>query len=118
MSVGCDLEEIARFSRLLRSARFMAETFTAAERAHIAASVRPARSAAGIWCAKEACAKALGRGLYGLLPQELSVTWDGRGAPRLTLCGAAAKAFPGVRLCLSVSHSGGYAMAVVQAEPF
>lgn len=114
--VGCDLEEVARFDRLLKNSRFMREVFTEGERAHIGKSSLPARTAAGIWCAKEACAKALGLGLYGLLPRELEVRWDDSGAPGISLRGSAAERFPDAGLSLSVSHAGDYAMAAVTAE--
>jgi len=114
--VGCDLEKADRFSRTLQRARFMREVYTEGERAHIGASSHAAISAAGIWCAKEACAKALGQGLYGLLPRELEVLWDDRGAPRMTLRGAAAEQFPDVRLSVSISHTEDLVMAVVSAE--
>ena len=115
-ALGCDLEQVARFARLLGRARFMAEVYTAGERSHIAASARPERTAAGLWCAKEACAKALGAGLYGLLPRELEVCWDERGAPEMRLLGAAAARYPGKRPRVSVSHAKAYAMAVVLLE--
>ena len=116
MAVGCDIEKTARFSRLLDRPAFLRNVYTEGERAHIAASARPERTAAGLWCAKEACAKALGRGLYGLLPSELAVSWDERGAPCMALSGSAALQYPAARLSVSISHAGEYAMAVVSAE--
>ncbi|MEA5038798.1 MAG: holo-ACP synthase [Clostridiaceae bacterium] len=116
VSVGCDLEQAARFPRLLKNDRFLQGVYTAGERAYIRISAHPARTAAGIWCAKEACAKALGRGLFGLLPRELEVIWDTFGAPKMILHGSAAAQFSGLRLSVSISHAGAYVMAAVTAE--
>ena len=115
-AVGCDLQEIARFERILTRRSFMEEVYTEGERARIRASRRPEQTAAGLWCAKEAAAKALGRGLYGLLPGQLAVSWDESGAPRMSLLGGAAEQYPDARLSVSISHSGGFAMAVVLVE--
>lgn len=115
-SVGCDLEKAERFVRTLQRGSFMREVYTEGERAHIDASPHSAITAAGVWCAKEACAKALGQGLFGLLPRELEVLWDDRGAPRMTLCGSAAVQFSHVQLSVSISHTEDHVMAVVLAE--
>ena len=87
LRTGCDVEEVARFEALLQKEHFCRRVFTEEERAHIAQSGHPTQSAAGIFCAKEAMSKALGRGLFGLLPQELGVAWDAQGAPYAVLTG-------------------------------
>ena len=61
--------------------------------------------------AEEAAAKALGRGLFGLRPDQLEVLWDEQGAPVLRLHGAAAESYGGWQLALSIAHSGGMAVA-------
>ena len=67
--------------------------------------------AAGIYCAKEAAAKALGRGLYGLLPAELEVGHEPGGVPVLHLHGTALQQYGGFSFSISISHSGDYAIA-------
>ena len=109
---GVDLEETARFEQLLHNEHFCRRVYTGDELDHIRTSGHSAACAAGIFCAKEAAAKALGRGLFGLLPRELEVTWDGRGAPAMTLHGSAADQYPGAVLVLSITHKGGLAAAI------
>ena len=112
---GCDVEQIARFEELLKKDHFCQRVFTDAEQTHIAKSGHPEATAAGIFCAKEAMAKALGRGLFGLLPRELGVEWDERGAPRPALTGSAADQYGQMQLSVSISHSGDTAFATCVA---
>ena len=60
-------------------------------------------------------AKALGRGLFGLLPKELGVEWDERGSPYPVLTGSAAEQYGQVQLAVSISHSGDTAFATCVA---
>lgn len=115
---GCDVEKVARFVSLLEKEHFCQRVFTDAEREHIARSGHSAQSAAGIFCAKEAMAKALGRGLFGLLPKELGVGWDENGAPCAALTGSAAEQFGSLQLSVSISHTEdtAFATCVVLAE--
>lgn len=112
---GCDVEQIARFGELLKKEHFCQRIFTDAERAHIEKSGHPEATAAGIFCAKEAMAKALGRGLFGLLPRELGLEWDERGAPCPQLTGSAAAQYGQMQLSVSISHSGDTAFATCVA---
>lgn len=108
---GCDLEGVARFEELLKKEHFCRRVYTEAEREHIAKSGHPVQTAAGIYCAKEAISKALGRGLFGLLPAELGVIWDAAGAPQAVLTGSAAQQYGHLQIAVSISHSGEMAMA-------
>ncbi len=112
---GADVETVARFASLVEKPGFCRRVYTPEEQAHIAASGRPAQTAAGIFCAKEAMAKALGRGLYGLLPRELGVTWSAAGAPQAALTGSAAAQFGRMQLALSISHTKEVAFATCVA---
>ena len=69
--IGTDLEENQRFERLLQKPSFFHGVYTPGEQAYLASlgTKRQPASAAGLFCAKEAVAKALGVGLYGLLSQ-------------------------------------------------
>ena len=108
---GCDLEGIARFEELLKKEHFCRRVYTEAEREHIVKSGHSAQSAAGIYCAKEAISKALGRGLFGLQPAELGLVWDENGAPLVALTGSAAVQYGHLQFAVSISHSGDMAMA-------
>lgn len=115
LRTGCDVEEVARFEGLLQKEYFCKRVFTVEELEHIAKSGHPTQSAAGIFCAKEAMAKALGRGLFGLLPQELGVVWDEQGAPCPVLTGSAEAQYGHLQLAISISHTDTTAFATCVA---
>ena len=112
---GCDVESVARFAELLQKEHFCQRIFTEAERAHIADSGHREETAAGIYCAKEAISKALGRGLFGLQPQELGLVWEERGAPQVALTGSAAAQYGHLQLSVSISHTKETAFATCVA---
>ena len=109
--IGCDIEKTNRFSRLVKKESFFNGVYTPEERRYIAAHPQPDRAAAGLFCAKEAAAKALGEGLFGLKPAELEV-WHKNGQPCMRLLGSAASKYSGAIFSLSISHGGEYTMAV------
>ena len=111
ISTGCDLEAVERFGALLENEHFCSRVFTDEERAHIAKSGHSAQSAAGIYRAKEAISKALGRGLFGLLPKELGLVWCESGAPQVKLTGSAQEQYGHLQLSVSISHTKELAMA-------
>lgn len=115
LSSGIDIERIDRFARLLQKEHFCSRIFTPLEREHIASRCDRVRTAAGIYCAKEAIGKALGRGLFGLLPQELGLEWSEKGAPRVVLTGRAREQYGHWQLSVSITHAGEYAAAVCTA---
>ena len=115
LNVGTDLEQIAPFQQRCLKTSFMNGVYTDQERDYIAAKACPAETAAGIYCAKEAAAKALGRGLFGLKPKELEIVYDANGAPQLQLHGSALEQYGNLRFSLSISHSRDFAMAVCVA---
>ena len=112
---GIDMERIQRFASILKNEYFCRRIFTERERAYVEQSGHPAATAAGIFCAKEAVAKALGRGLFGLLPREIGLDWTERGDPFVTLTGSAARQYGAWKLAVSVTHTGDYAAAVCTA---
>lgn len=119
MSLGIDRVVIARFNKLLGQNHFMARVFTEAERLHIASSSHAAATAAGLFAAKEAVAKALGIGLgeAGLVDIALSHTY--RGQPVVQLSGRAAQRAEtlGVtRIDVSITHEQEVAMAVAMGR--
>ena len=69
---------------------------------------------AGLFAAKEAFLKALGRGLSGLSWHDVRVLEDPSGAPRLWF--SERVGFEG-EVALSISHDGEYAVAVCVVEP-
>lgn len=113
LRIGTDMEENSRFERLLQKESFCKGVYTPGERAYLAAKGprRGPAAAAGLFCAKEAIAKALGVGLFGLRPEEIEIGHDPSGAPEAWLLGAARRQFPGARIRLSISHTKQYTTA-------
>lgn len=118
--VGLDVCDIARMERLLQDGRFLSRFFSAEEQSYVSAKgVSSAQTAAGIYAAKEALTKALGRGIVSGQLADICVLHDEYGAPYYELRGtyAALAAQRGVRrVHLSISHDGGVAAAVAIAE--
>ena len=110
--VGTDIVSIDRIDRslqrfgkkfldrLLQPAEYSPETKTA--------------SIAGYWAAKEAIAKALGCGIGSELSfHDILLQHDEKGAPFFTLSDEASQRFHVRESSLSISHDGGFAIAVV-----
>ncbi len=115
LRTGIDLIEVSRVEEAItrHGERFLARIFTPAERA-TAGSRMP--SFAARFAAKEAAAKALGTGLGEIAWSEIEVVNDEQRAPTLVLHGAALDRFNtlgGHEIAVSLSHSQGFAVAVV-----
>ncbi|MCI8458976.1 MAG: holo-ACP synthase [Clostridia bacterium] len=110
--LGCDIVEIERVRDAAQKEAFITGVFTQAERAYYAEHGGKAQTLAGMFCAKEAVAKALGCGFRGFRPNDIEILHTAQGAPYAVLRGRAAVLFPRVRLEISVSHCNAYAMAV------
>lgn len=119
--IGVDLCEIPRIERALSKERFAQRVFTQGERDYLAAKGKGrAQSAAAMFAAKEAAAKALGTGFAaGVMPWLIEVVHEPGGAPGVRLHGAARErlcAIGGARVLLSLSHEGGMAVAFAVIE--
>ncbi len=121
LGLGTDLVAIARIENLVsrHGDRFLGRVFTPAERAECLRRARPAVHLAARLAAKEAAMKAIGTGWsLGVRWQDVEVQSTGATPPSLRLDGVArARAETlGIRETLvSLSHDGGYALAVVMA---
>lgn len=116
LSVGTDIEEIARFEPILKNHRMMKRCFSDAERAYFETrGAGAAESAAAAYCAKEAFGKAVGTGITIKMLGELEVLHDAAGMPFLKLHGKLAEQYASLRLSVSLSHSANYATATVLA---
>lgn len=108
--MGVDVEEVRRFHSSPPG------LFTDAEVAHCTAQADAAEAFAGTWCAKEAAVKALSD-VVAVLPRDIEVTRDSRGAPhaRLRASSPASGVGPLPQLHVSIAHAGGVAVAVAAA---
>ena len=113
MKIGTDIIQIRRIEAALEQfgEKFPARFLTSKEIATL--SIKP-QSLAGYWAAKEAVAKALGCGIGKDLGfEDIQLHKDAKGAPHFSLSDEAAARFPITSSSLSISHDGGFAIAVV-----
>ena len=106
---GVDIEEIGRVERLCRETKFLTRCFTAQERAYFFEKGMHPCHVAGMFCAKEAFYKAVGRGTF----REIEIIHDEKGKPSIHLLGQLARWGEGKKFLLSISHSREYAVAQV-----
>ena len=111
MKVGTDIIQIKRIEKLVKrygikfKQRFLSKN-------EIAVAKR-IETIAGFWAAKEAISKALGCGIGGQLAfHDIIIAKDHKGAPYFKLRNAAQKAHRIKDASLSISHDGGFAIAV------
>jgi holo-[acyl-carrier protein] synthase len=114
--VGVDLVAVERLARLVTDNPGGVETlFTARERAYCDGKRRRFEHLAARFAAKEAVLKALGTGISGGIElTDVEVVRERSGRPRVVLHGAARAAADRARLRqldVSLSHSGGFALA-------
>lgn len=119
--IGVDLCGVARIEKALLQERFAQRVYTEQERAYLHAQVKArAQSAAAMFAAKEAVAKALGTGFsQGIAMAQIEVTHEANGAPGVRLSGAAQarlQAIGGKRVLLSLSHEKDMAAAFAVIE--
>lgn len=116
LGVGVDLCGVARIERAIEKEHFYERVFTPAERAYLNQKGKGrAQSAAAMFAAKEAVAKALGTGFSGgVMPWNISVVHDEKGTPGAELTGAAKERLEqigGADVRISLSHEGDSAIA-------
>lgn len=107
LTSGVDIEAVARFAEM--DGGSLRRLFHDAERDYARASGDTAACYAGTWCAKEAVVKALWRTIH-LDPRRVLITRDAEGCPLATISDWDAEAH-GVRVTVSIAHSGGMAIA-------
>lgn len=115
MKIGTDIIQIPRIEKALQrhGAAFKERFLTPQE---ILLASRP-ETVAGFWAAKEAVAKALGCGIGKTLAfHDIVISKTPKGAPRFELTPKAQANYPIQNSSLSISHDGGFAIAVVIIE--
>jgi holo-[acyl-carrier protein] synthase len=115
MKIGTDIIQIQRIERLVDhyGIKFKQRFLSPKE----IAVARKIETVAGFWAAKEAISKALGCGIGGTLSfHDIIIAKNHMGAPYFRLSFEAQKVHK-IRSCsLSISHDGGFAIAVVAIE--
>ncbi len=112
MKIGTDIIKISRIERSLEKFgdRFKEKYLTTSE----IERAKKIESLAGLWAAKEAIAKALGCGIGEALSfHDIEISKTPKGAPYFILTPNARKKHHIKESSLSISHDGGFAIAVV-----
>jgi len=111
MKIGTDIVQIDRIERsLTKFGDKFKERFLHPKEIDL---VQKTASIAGFWAAKEAISKALGCGIGGELSfHDIVIAKDSRGAPSFTLTPKAQERHNIKTSSLSISHDGGFAIAV------
>lgn len=121
IGIGTDLCAVSRIEKAIGKEHFYTRVYLEAERTYLETKGRgKAESAAAMFAAKEAVAKALGTGFAkGVAASLIEVTHNENGAPGIRLHeGAKARLdeIGGRRVLLSLSHEGDMAMAFAVIE--
>jgi holo-[acyl-carrier protein] synthase len=117
MKIGTDIIQTKRIKASLEKfgTKFLLK-FLNNEEMHLAGKVE---TIAGLWAAKEAIAKALGCGIgEDLTFHDILLSKDTRGAPSFTLSPKAQQKHQIYKCSLSISHDGGFAIAVAVILPY
>jgi holo-[acyl-carrier protein] synthase len=112
MKIGTDIIQISRIEKSLEKFgdKFKAKFLNDSE----LKLVKKTESLAGFWAAKEAIAKALGCGIGTELAfHDIIIKKDHKGSPGFVLTKKAQKTHKIDTASLSISHDGGFAIAVV-----
>ena len=112
MKIGTDIIRISRIEKLLdRHGETFKQRFLSAQEIQTA---KKTETIAGFWAAKEAVSKALGCGIGKQLAfHDIIISKDPKGAPSFVLTEQAKRVHPIQEASLSISHDGGFAIAVV-----
>jgi holo-[acyl-carrier protein] synthase len=116
IGIGVDMCTISRMEKSIQKQHFYERVFLEGERAYLDQKEKSrAQSAAAMFAAKEAVAKALGTGFAGGVSAfVIEVTHDELGAPGIMLHGGAKERLEhigGTRVLLSLTHEGDMATA-------
>eukprot|EP01156_Anaeramoeba_ignava_P020787 Anaeramoba_ignava/c17141_g1_i1.p5 GENE.c17141_g1_i1~~c17141_g1_i1.p5 ORF type:complete len:117 (+),score=0.19 c17141_g1_i1:1620-1970(+) len=113
--IGVDIVVIARIEKMMQRwgekalSRFLSEDEIAL--------VKRASTAAGFWAAKEAAAKALGTGIGSECGfHDIKISKTKKNAPKIKFKKDIRKKFKIKDSSLSITHDGGFAVAVVALE--
>ncbi len=115
MKVGTDIIRIERIKKLIdRYGDTFKQRYLANEEITMAKKVE---TLAGLWAAKEAISKALGCGIGAQLAfHDIVIAKDDKGAPYFRLTKEAQKVFKITSSSISISHDGGFAIAIAVVD--
>ena len=106
---GVDIMLISRMEKSIKSEAFLKKVFSESERVYIKDKANQAQTAAGMFCAKEAVLKAMGKGIGDIPLREIEILHRESGAPFVEMGGA-------FSIHISISHMGDAAVAMAVLE--
>ncbi|MGH2305388.1 holo-ACP synthase [Campylobacter taeniopygiae] len=112
MRVGCDIVAISRIEKIYqRHEKNFLDKFLSPKEQLL---IKSPANLAGFWAAKEAASKALGTGICDLCGfLDIEIDKDERNAPKLQYSKKIMDHFCVKQTSLSISHDGGFAIAIV-----
>lgn len=111
--IGIDIIEIKRIkTALTRTPSFLEKAFSEYEREYYQKKGCKVQTLAGIFCAKEACVKALKTGFAGINLKDIEIRHTSTGSPYLVFYNKAQELIQDMIAEISISHSQNYATAV------
>ena len=120
LGVGIDIVEIKEIDESIQSEAFTRKVFTSPEKQSVERYRNRAEHLAGKFAVKEAFMKAIGAGIrQEIWFTQIEVLNDESGKPQVQVKGEAEKRLEELgaeRIHVSISHSGGMAVAVVILE--
>jgi holo-[acyl-carrier protein] synthase len=113
--IGIDLVKTSRINRLME--RFGEKALLKYLSENEIKLVKNHKTASGFWATKEAFSKALGVGIGAECSfHDIEIYKSDKGAPKIKLSKKLLKNFNITDVCVSITHDGEYAIAVVAIE--
>jgi len=109
--VGVDIIEIERMEKSIQKSSFIKGVFTDAEMEYYRKTGSRAETLAGFFTAKEAVAKASGRGIRGFKLTDIEILHTDLGQPYVKFYNDAKKLFESRNINISISHNTTTAIA-------
>ena len=119
LGIGIDMVDIVRIKHLMRTTSFIDRCFSLREKEMFREKGKGLyQTVAGNFCAKEACAKALGTGFTNISLVEIEVLRDEKGKPYFAFNGRLSYLDTKARFEVSITHTDAMAAATVLIQPF
>jgi phosphopantetheine--protein transferase-like protein len=113
--VGVDLISVERIEKAMKTDGFSDRVFAVSELEYASKKSIPSQTLAGFYAAKEAIAKALKLPLMQII-RETEISHDESGAPFAVFSGKTKEQAKDYKVEISISHDGGFAIAVATGE--
>lgn len=115
LGIGIDIIEIDRISKAIeKQNKFLEKLFTEYEISYYVEKGKRAETIAGLFAAKEAISKVMGKGISGYSWKDIEINHTKEGAPIVMLHGEAKKLARDMgidRILVSISHCKTFAVA-------